>query len=122
MLPYLLILVTIIGNTSGLIFVKKAVSEAGQMPESLNEFLGFFIKMITNLYTWLAIVVVFIGLVAFWLTLTKMELGRVYPIVGGLSYILVALFSIILFKENLSVWGWLGVVLVAGGVSLISKV
>ena len=121
MLPYLLILVTIIGNTAGLILVKKAVSDAGHMPENLSEFMTFFIRMATNLYTWLAIVVVFISIVAFWLTLTKMELGRIYPIVGGLSYILVALFSIILFKENLSIWGWLGVVLVAGGVSLIFK-
>jgi len=121
MLPYILILITVIGNIVGLILIKKAVIDVEQAPKDVTEFIIFFLRMITSLYTWLAILAVFIGLLAFWLVLTRMELGRVYPIIGGLSYVLVALLGVMLFKENITLWGWVGVVLVVAGVILILR-
>ena len=119
MLPYLLILITVIGNVIALLLVKKAVVDAGQIPKETGELISFFIKMLTNFYTWLAVLAVFIGLLAFWLILTRIELSRVYPIIGGISYILVALCGVMLFKENVTVLGWLGILMVAAGVILL---
>jgi multidrug transporter EmrE-like cation transporter len=118
-LPYLLIFITLIGNVIGLLLVKKTVIDAGQAPRETGDIITFLIKVLVNPITWLAFLAVFIGLLAFWLALTKMELSRIYPIIGGLSYILVAIFSVLLFKENITMWGWLGVVLVSAGVILL---
>lgn len=119
MLPHILILVTIIGNVAALVMVKMAVTAAGQAPKNVNDLIPFFIRMITSLYTWLAVFAVFIGLLAFWLVLTKMELSRVYPIIGGLSYVIVALLGVMIFKDNMTLIGWLGVVLVVAGVFML---
>jgi len=120
-MPYILILITTLGNVIGLLLVKKTVLDAGQVPRETSDIVPFLVKIMLNPLTWLAIFVVFLGVLAFWLALTKMELSRIYPIIGGLSYILVALFGVLLFKENITMWGWLGVVLVSAGIILLVR-
>ncbi len=120
-MPYLLIFITLIGNVLGLLLVKRTVLDAGQAPREAGDIGPFLIKILINPVTWLAFLAVFIGVLAFWLALTKMELSRIYPVIGGLSYILVALFSVIIFKENVTLWGWLGVILISAGVILLFR-
>ena len=118
-MQYLLIAITIAGNVIAMLLVKKTVMDAGQAPSNTGELIPFFLKMILNPLTWLAAVAVFAGLSAFWLALTKMELGRIYPVIGSLSYVLVALFATLFFKENITTWGWAGIVLVVAGAFML---
>lgn len=120
-MPYLLIFITLASNVVGLLLVKKTVVDVGQAPKNAGEIIPFLIKIALNPVTWLAVFAVFLGVLAFWLALTRMELSRIYPIIGGLSYILVAVLGVLIFKENVTGWGWLGVALVSAGVILLIK-
>ncbi|MBU0672903.1 MAG: EamA family transporter, partial [Candidatus Margulisbacteria bacterium] len=57
----------------------------------------------------------------FWLVvLSRFEISFVYPIVS-VAYILVAIASIIFFKENVTLVRWLGISVIVFGVFLISR-
>lgn len=70
---------------------------------------------------------VFIGLAAFgisslfWLAvLSRLDLSFVYPLVS-IGYIVVALFSWIFFKENITMMRWIGILTICLGVFFISR-
>lgn len=52
--------------------------------------------------------------------LKKIELSIAYPIMS-LSFVWVAILSIIFLKESLGLFGWLGIILVMAGVSAIGR-
>jgi undecaprenyl phosphate-alpha-L-ara4N flippase subunit ArnE len=57
----------------------------------------------------------------FWLVvLSRMELSLVYPMVS-VAYVLVALASFLLFKENVTLVRWAGIMTIIMGVALISR-
>ncbi len=57
----------------------------------------------------------------FWLVvLSRFEISLVYPIVS-VAYILVAIASVIFFKENVTLIRWLGILVIVAGVFLISR-
>ena len=49
-----------------------------------------------------------------------MELSLVYPLVS-VAYVLVALFSFFVFKENVTMIRWVGIIVIMFGVFLISR-
>jgi drug/metabolite transporter (DMT)-like permease len=70
---------------------------------------------------------VFLGLICFgvssvfWLViLSRIDLSLAYPLVS-IAYIVVALFSFFVFKENVSLLRWLGVITICFGVFLVSR-
>ncbi len=54
------------------------------------------------------------------IALTRVDLSFAYPLIGT-SYILILLFSRIFFGEDVNVFRWVGALLVALGVALISR-
>ena len=92
----------------------------GQIPQSFGELVPFFVRVFTNLYMLPAVVIWIVTALACILAVSKGELGHILPFMG-LSFALVALFSTIIFKENLTAWSWLGIALVCTGVFLVTK-
>ncbi|MGE4357225.1 MAG: EamA family transporter [Candidatus Omnitrophota bacterium] len=56
-----------------------------------------------------------------WLmVLSRAELSYAYPMLS-LGYIMIVFLSWIIFKENVSFWRWLGIILISFGVGLLQK-
>jgi multidrug transporter EmrE-like cation transporter len=118
MTNYLILGISILLAVTGQLLMKKGMIIFGTFPAS--QLLQKIIPMFMNPY-------VFFGFASFglssifWLVvLSRMELSFVYPMVS-VAYILVAIASLILFKENVTLLRWLGILVIITGVFLISR-
>jgi len=57
----------------------------------------------------------------FWLgALSNLDVSLAYPLIS-LSYVLVAIIGAFVLKENVNVFRWLGILMILGGVVVITK-
>ena len=74
--------------------------------------------------SWLYIAVRVVIHVSYFLLLSKCyqtgELSRVYPIIRDLPPMIVALISFFILKEDMSSWGWVGVVTISAGIAIMN--
>jgi len=117
---YLLILVSVAGMTAGQLLVKKGVLQVGGFPHDLGEVGHFFLKAYTNLYVLSAVFITIIVALSWILVISKAELSYVYPFMA-LSYVFVALFSLLIFKEDVNALRWAGIAVICIGVFLVSR-
>lgn len=115
---YLILAVSIILAVAGQLLMKKGMMTFGTFP--ISQLLYKIVPMFLN--PWVFLGFVFFGLSSiFWLVvLSRLELSMVYPMVS-VAYVLVAIFSLIFFKENVSLVRWVGIVVIILGVYLISR-
>lgn len=115
---YLIMAISILLAVAGQVLMKKGMMNFGTFP--VSQLLYKVIPMFLN--PWVFIGFVCFGLSSvFWLVvLSRMELSLVYPMVS-VAYVLVALLSWFLFKENLTLIRWLGIAVIILGVYLISR-
>ena len=62
----------------------------------------------------------FVNVPAWILAVARAELSHIYPFMA-LSYVLVALFSLLLFRENVTALRWAGILVICVGVFLVSR-
>jgi drug/metabolite transporter (DMT)-like permease len=118
MVNALLLCVSISLAIVGQLFMKQGMIMFGKFPVS---------ALATKLLPMLFQPYVFIGIMCFgissifWLVvLSRLELSLVYPMVS-VAYIAVALFSYFVFKENVSLIRWIGIITICLGVILVSR-
>jgi len=118
MVNYLILGISILLAVTGQLLMKKGMMLFGTF--SVTQLIHKLIPMFMNPY-------VFFGFAAFglssifWLVvLSRMELSLVYPMVS-VAYVLVAIFSWIFFKENLTAIRVAGILVIILGVILISR-
>lgn len=118
MTNYIILGISILLAVAGQLLMKKGMMIFGTFPAS--QLLYKIIPMFLNPY-------VFVGFACFgmssvfWLVvLSRLELSLVYPMVS-VAYILVAIASWFLFKENVTLMRWLGIFVIVFGVFLISR-
>ena len=118
MMNYLLLVISVLLAVSGQLLMKKGMMLFGTFPAS--QLLLNVIPMFMNPF-------VFFGFACFglsslfWLVvLSRLELSFVYPMVS-VAYVIVALASMVLFKENVPLIRWLGIAVIVFGVFLISR-
>lgn len=119
-MTYFLMTVVLLGTVLAQILLKKGLVVIGEIPKSLVDIIPFFIKVFSNPYVLLSMLSVLITSVCWIFVLMKYNLNQVYPVMG-LSYVLVALFSLFFLKEQVSLWGWFGILLISGGVFIVLK-
>jgi drug/metabolite transporter (DMT)-like permease len=119
-LTYILVFISVASMTAAQLFLKKGLLSICQWPQNINEIMPFFLKVFTNWYVISAVVMTLITVLAWILALTKAELSNAYPFMA-LSYVLIALFSLLLFKEDVTLLRWLGILVICIGVFLISR-
>jgi len=114
-----LILICVIMGSFGQIYMKKGLKNLGGI--SLNEILS--VKLFSTVFE----IDVFTGLLLYgiatllWLTvISRADLSFAYPLIA-LGYVVTAFLARIYFNENITLMRWLGILLVLGGVFLISK-
>ncbi|MDD5383087.1 MAG: EamA family transporter [Candidatus Margulisbacteria bacterium] len=118
MVNYLIVITSILLAVAGQLLMKKGMLAFGAFP--VSQLLTKVIPMFLN--PWVFIGFVCFGLSSiFWLVvLSRLELSLVYPMVS-VAYVLVALVSWLVFKENVTLVRWLGVLVIMVGVFLISR-
>lgn len=117
---YLLVFISVAAMTAAQLLLKKGLLAIGEFPAHFNDLIPFFIKAYTNVYVIFAVVLTLVTAMAWILALSKAQLSFLYPFMA-LSYVLVALFSVLLFKEDVGVLRWLGIIVICAGVFLVSR-
>jgi len=117
---YLLVSISVGGMTASHLLLKKGLLAVGRFPQGFSEVLPFFLKAYTNAYVIVAVLVTLLAGLAWILAVARVQLSFVYPFMG-LSFVLVALFSSLIFKENVTMLRWLGIIVVSVGVFLVSR-
>jgi multidrug transporter EmrE-like cation transporter len=115
---YVVLGISILLAVIGQLLMKKGMMLFGTFPAS--QILFKIIPIFLNPYVFLGLVA-FAASSVFWLiVLSRLPLSFVYPMVS-VAYILVACASWLLFKENLSLLRWAGIMVIIIGVFLISR-
>lgn len=118
MMNVLLVIVSVLLAVIGQLLMKQGMNQFGAFP--ISQIVYKVIPMFLN--PWVFAGLVFFGVSSvFWLAvLSRMNLSFAYPMVS-LAYVVVALASILFFKENVSAVRWIGIFVIVFGVFLISR-
>jgi uncharacterized membrane protein len=117
---YLLVLISVAAMTAAQLLLKKGLLVVGHFPQRPAEMVDFFFKAYTNPYIITAVIMTILTALAWLAAVSKAELSHIYPFMA-LSYVLVALFSWLIFKEDVSLLRWSGIAVICLGVLLISR-
>jgi drug/metabolite transporter (DMT)-like permease len=114
---YLVLAAMVVLGSLGDVLLKRGMSELGPIP------LHDWLHAVTALFNpWVAAgVVLLIGFFAAYSSaLSWADLTYVMP-ATSLGYVFIALLSIFLLRENVSLTRWLGIILISSGVAVIGQ-
>ncbi len=114
MTGYLYMLVTVVLTTYGNLVFKWRVDKAGELPENASAQLAWVGRVVASPWILSSFVAACGAAAAYLLALQRLELSRAYPVMS-LSFVLVLLFSALLFSEALTTPKLLGIGLVLVG-------
>ena len=117
---YLLVSITVATMTAAILLLKKGLLLVGQFPQNFGELIPFFWRTFTNAYVISAVLLTIMAALTWILALSRAQLSFIYPFMA-LSYVLVALFCLLIFKENVTALRWLGIIVICLGVFLVSR-
>jgi uncharacterized membrane protein len=117
---YAYMLVTVVLTTYGNLVFKWRVDVAGAMPEATSAKLTWFRELLVSPWILTTALATAGAALAYLLALQRLELSRAYPVVS-LSFVLVLVFSALLFSEALTVPKVAGIALVLAGLFLGSR-
>lgn len=112
--------VMLIAVASGQIILKYGVSKLGEMPTKIDDGAVFLFRALLNPLVILSLMLAFVGALAWIATVSKVELSFAYPFTS-LGYVLVLLFSSLIFKEQIPTMRWIGVLIIGIGVFVVSR-
>lgn len=118
MVHYIFLAVSILLAVAGQLLMKKGMLVFGAYPA--NQFLAKIIPMFLNPYVFAGVVCFGLSSVTWLFVLSRLQLSFVYPLVS-VAYVLVAIASLIFFKESVSLVRWTGIAVIIMGVFLISR-
>ncbi len=115
-----LLFVSVILNVSAQFFLKAGMTKIG--PVDLNQsIVAKFLGMLANGYFWVGLAAYGISFLLYSIVLSRMELGRAYPISSVTAIVLITVASIFFLKESLTAPKVAGVCLCCAGIALIFK-
>lgn len=118
MANFILLFFSISLAIAGQLLMKQGMMMFGKFP--LNQLLARLIPMLLQPYVFFGIICFGISSI-FWLAvLSRIDLSMAYPLVS-VAYVVVAIFSYFVFRENVSLLRWLGIITICLGVFLIAK-
>lgn len=100
-----------------LVVLGQVLFKIGVGKEGMTFTLSGIFKVFTNIYVILGLFVYIFATVIWFYVLDNVALNRAYP-AQSLCYVLMAVVSVLFFKESLSIKGIAGIALIIGGVIL----
>jgi multidrug transporter EmrE-like cation transporter len=117
---YLYIFGCIAFTVYGQLILKWRIAQKGQLPQELNEKMLFLAKALIDPYIISGFIAAFIASLFWMAAMTKFELSAAYPFMS-LAFVLVLLFSAILFREPITIGKVLGMALICVGIIVTAK-
>lgn len=102
------------------LLLKKGLLIVGEAPKGFFEVIRFYCQSYSNIYVISAVLLTIVTAFAWIQAASKAEISYIYPFMA-LSYVLVTLFSMWMFNENVTAIRWVGIVVVCIGVFLVSR-
>lgn len=117
---FLLILVSVLLNTTANLFIRKGASEFSFENLSIEKIIILFTHVTLNPFIIAGISSFVLSLVLWIIVVSKLEASYAVPFMS-LSYIFLAFFSWLFLHENISPLRLLGIVVIILGVFILSK-
>jgi len=117
---YLLVFISVAAMTAAQLLLKKGLLAVGQYPQNFSQLIPFFLKVYANPYVISAVFLTILTALAWVLAVSRTQLSSIYPFMA-LSYVFVALFSLLIFKEDVTALRWVGIIVICVGVFLVSR-
>jgi multidrug transporter EmrE-like cation transporter len=119
LISLLLLIVSITFSVAGQFTLKRAMNEVGRIgSEQVAEAGNTIVRVAKEPRLWLGLTLFGISAVFWLVVLSRVDLSVAYPLVG-LSYIVVVLFSKLFLQEQVTALRWLGVLVIALGITLV---
>jgi len=119
MSQWILILSAVILNVCGHLFLKAGMNKIGAV--SLDQLLFSFTKIFSTPFVLLGLLSYILSVAMYMVVLSKVDVSYAYPLMMGVGYILIVLFSWQIFGEPFSFFKWMGIALILAGVFLLGK-
>jgi drug/metabolite transporter (DMT)-like permease len=117
---WVLVLLSILSMSGGQLLLKKGLLIIGRYPGSLSDLPWFFFKAFTSIYVLSAIFLMVISALSWMIALSKSQLSYIYPL-SAFSYIIIAAFSAIIFKEHITLLRGAGIAVICLGIYLVLR-
>lgn len=101
----------------GSLITKWRISLLGPAPGQFPDNVVHLLRLFWDPYIWTACLAVLLSAFLWLAALSKLELSQAYPLVS-LSFVLVLIFSVLVFHEPLNFWKVGGVVLIVAGIAV----
>ena len=115
---YLILAISVLLAVAGQLLMKKGMLVFGSFP--VSQLLYKLVPMFTNPFVFFGFACFGLSSIFWLVVLSRLPLSLVYPMVS-VAYVVVAVASVIFFKENVSLVRWIGIFVIITGVLLISR-
>ena len=112
---FVYIIMTLLFTVYGQLVIKWRVLNYGNMPTSLTEILVFIGKLLFDPFILSGCVAAFMASLCWMAAMTKFDLSFAYPFIS-LSFVLVMIFSGLLFHEPITSYKIMGMLLIISGI------
>jgi drug/metabolite transporter (DMT)-like permease len=117
---YVFVSISVASITAAQLLLKKGLLAIGASPQGLSELLRFFLRSLSNIYVLSAFALTLVGALAWMQAVSKTEISYIYPFMA-LSYLLVAVFSMFMFHENVTLLRMAGILVICAGVFMVAR-
>lgn len=115
LIPWLILALGVVFNAGANILMKFAANHAAGTSQ------GLLVRLFTDPITMAGVACFGIALAFYTTALTKFELSVAYPIMTSIGLVMVFAFSILGFKESLTLYKVIGTLLVMAGVVFLTR-
>jgi multidrug transporter EmrE-like cation transporter len=119
-MSYVYVFLTVFLTVFGQVVIKWQVLQAGAFPPDAHGKLLFLAKLLINPWIVLALAAALAAAVSWMAAMTRLELSHAYPFMS-LAFILVLVFSALLFNEPVTVPKIVGLLLISVGIIVGSQ-
>jgi multidrug transporter EmrE-like cation transporter len=109
----------IVLNVCGHLFLKAGMNRVGAI--SVDQLVVSFSKIFTTPFVVLGLLSYVSSVAMYMVVLSKVDISYAYPLMMGLGYVMIVLFSWQIFGEPFSTFKWIGIILILAGLSLLGK-
>jgi multidrug transporter EmrE-like cation transporter len=109
----------IVLNVCGHLFLKAGMNRVGTI--SLDQLVVSFGNIFSTPFVILGLLSYVSSVAMYMVVLSRVDISYAYPLMMGLGYVLIVLFSWQIFAEPFSTFKWIGIVLILIGVFLLGK-
>ncbi|MGB8658243.1 MAG: SMR family transporter [Candidatus Zixiibacteriota bacterium] len=115
----ILMFAAIILNVCGHLFLKAGMNRIGGI--SVSQLVANFSKIFTTPFVILGLFSYVSSVAMYMVVLSRVNVSYAYPLMMGLGYVLIVLFSWQIFAEPFSTFKWIGIGLILIGVFFLGR-